>query len=147
MVRAPSSSVQGPDRGKQGPLLFVHYRLLKAGESIAYTGTVSDADGNFLIEKVPFGTYQIEAMACGVPVVQPRAGAFTEVVEDTGGGLLYDPADPENLTSTLRDLLRDPTRATALGEHGRKAVRARYGVDVTARQHIDLYHSLLEAKS
>ena len=36
----------------------------------------------------PKGVSLLEAMACGVPVVQPRRGAFTEIVEKTGGGLL-----------------------------------------------------------
>ena len=39
----------------------------------------------------PKGMFLLEAMASGVPVVQPRRGAFTEVVEKTGGGLLVEP--------------------------------------------------------
>jgi glycosyltransferase involved in cell wall biosynthesis len=38
-----------------------------------------------------FGLYVIESLAAGVPVVQPRLGAFPELVETTGGGVLYDP--------------------------------------------------------
>jgi glycosyltransferase involved in cell wall biosynthesis len=32
--------------------------------------------------------FLLEAMASGVPVVQPRRGGFVEIVEKTGGGLL-----------------------------------------------------------
>ena len=53
------------DRSSTENISFATVALLKAGESIAYTGTVSDADGNFLIEKVPFGTYQIEVSFIG----------------------------------------------------------------------------------
>src|SRR5688572_24632779 len=69
-----------------------------AGE-LSYAGAL-DRDGklNFLrrldVLSVPAtydepkGMFLLEAMASGVPVVQPRRGAFTEVVEKTGGGLL-----------------------------------------------------------
>jgi glycosyltransferase involved in cell wall biosynthesis len=73
-----------------------------------------------------FGTFQLEAMAAGVPVVQPRLGGFPEVVEATGGGVLYEPNTPEALAAALGTLLADPSRARALGRAGREAVLARY---------------------
>ncbi len=45
--------------------------------------------------------FLLEAMACGVPVVQPRRGAFTEIVERTGGGLLVQPDDAESLADGI----------------------------------------------
>ena len=50
----------------------------------------------------PKGMFLLEAMASGVPVVQPRRGAFTEVVEKTGGGLLVAPDDAEALAEGLQ---------------------------------------------
>ncbi|HEX8336781.1 MAG TPA: glycosyltransferase family 4 protein, partial [Pyrinomonadaceae bacterium] len=49
----------------------------------------------------PKGLFLLEAMACGVPVVQPRRGAFTEVVEKTGGGLLVEPDDAGAIAAGL----------------------------------------------
>ena len=49
----------------------------------------------------PKGMFLLEAMASGVPVVQPRRGAFTEIVEKTGGGLLVEPDDPAALADGL----------------------------------------------
>ena len=42
----------------------------------------------------PKGLYVLEALANGVPVVQPRHGSFPELIEATGGGLLVNPDDP-----------------------------------------------------
>src|SRR5207245_5862990 len=52
----------------------------------------------------PKGLYVLEALANGVPVVQPRHGSFPELVEATGGGLLVNPADPHDLARALRQL-------------------------------------------
>ena len=75
-----------------------------------------------------FGLYVIEAMAAGVPVVQPRASAFPEIIEATGGGVLFDltekeHASAENLAFALENLLRNPDEARAIGERGRTAVQ------------------------
>jgi len=72
-----------------------------------------------------FGTFLLEAMAAGVPVVQPRLGGFPEVVESTGGGILYEPNTPQALADALGGLLAEPARVQALGQAGREAVLAR----------------------
>ncbi len=73
-----------------------------------------------------FGLYVLEALACGVPVVQPRHAAFPELLEQLGGGLLYDHTDEDGLVGGLEELLLDPERARRLGATGREAVLARY---------------------
>ena len=57
-----------------------------------------------------FGTFQIEAMACGVPVVQPDAGAFPEIIKATGGGIIYKPNTPKALAKSLKGLLLNPKK-------------------------------------
>ena len=71
----------------------------------------------------PKGLYVLEALANGVPVVQPRHGSFPELVGATGGGLLVNPDDPEDLARGLRQLLEDPARREGLGRTGKEAVR------------------------
>ena len=63
-------------------------------------------------------------MANGIPVVQPRRGAFPEILETTGGGLIVDADDDEALAEGLLTIWRDPDRAAALGA-GRRCRRAR----------------------
>ncbi len=75
-----------------------------------------------------FGLFQIEAMACGVPVVQPRLGAYPEIVEATGGGVIYDDLSPEGLANALYPLLAEPGLAARYGRASRAAVVASYGL-------------------
>ncbi len=56
----------------------------------------------------PKGIFLLEAMANGIPVVQPRRGAFPEVIEKTGGGLIVEPDDAEALAEGLLTVWRDP---------------------------------------
>jgi glycosyltransferase involved in cell wall biosynthesis len=57
------------------------------------------------VYREPKGLFALEAMANGVPVVLPRHGSFPEVLEETGGGLLVEPASAESLAAGLRALL------------------------------------------
>ncbi len=70
-----------------------------------------------------FGLYVIEAQACGVPVVQPRSGAFPELIERTQGGVLCEPDDPVSLAVALEDLLLHREEREQLGAEGRKKTR------------------------
>lgn len=89
-----------------------------------------------------FGLYIVEALSEGVPVVQPRVGGYPEVLERTGGGVLYDPADKDALVKSLETLLLDPDRARALGREGRENVYRDFGVDTMAQGVAKVYESL-----
>ena len=80
-----------------------------------------------------FGLYVLEAMASGVPVVQPASGAFPELIAETGGGVVYSPEQPDALAKALEGALSDPERLKAMGECGMRAVRERFTSDVMAR--------------
>ena len=86
-----------------------------------------------------FGLYVIEALAAGVPAVQPRHGAFPELIEATGGGLLYEPENARALADSIAQLFSDPQRARALGEFGQKAVFERFNVERMAKKTADLF--------
>jgi glycosyltransferase involved in cell wall biosynthesis len=90
-----------------------------------------------------FGAYQVEALAAGVPVVQPNAGCYPEFVEATGGGIIYDPNDSETLAKAIASLLSDPDRLRKLSEQGRKAVLERFSMDNMARDILAVYEEVL----
>lgn len=87
----------------------------------------------------PKGLYLLEAMACGVPVVQPPHGAFPELVARTGGGLLAASDTPADLAASLMELWRDPERARELGRRGRDGVYAHYTVTQMAQSVLAAY--------
>ena len=93
----------------------------------------------------PKGMFLLEAMANGVPVVQPRRGAFTEIVEKTGGGLLVEPDDPESLADELYNLWQDRSRVASLAERAYREVREHYTVGHSASRLLDVYEAVLAA--
>jgi len=66
----------------------------------------------------PKGLYVLEAWANGVPVVQPNRGNFPELLERTGGGVLYEYGATDSQVSQLASLLTDLPRAAELGRRG-----------------------------
>jgi glycosyltransferase involved in cell wall biosynthesis len=90
----------------------------------------------------PKGIFLLEAMANGVPVVQPRRGAFPEIIERTGGGLIVEADDGEALADGLLTIWTDPERAAALGEAGAAGVREHYTVGRMAEEAESVYRSV-----
>jgi glycosyltransferase involved in cell wall biosynthesis len=91
----------------------------------------------------PKGVFLLEAMASGVPVVQPRRGAFTEIVEKTGGGLLVAPNDVAALADGLYELWKDRAKADALGARGFEGVRTHYSIERSTDRQVEVYESLV----
>ena len=91
----------------------------------------------------PKGLFLLEAMAGGIPVVQPRAGAFTEIIETTGGGILVEPGSVEGLAQGILELWRDPERRRPLGSSGYEGVRKHYSAARMAQAALGVYRSIL----
>jgi alpha-maltose-1-phosphate synthase len=90
----------------------------------------------------PLGIVNLEAMACGTAVVASRTGGIPEVVADGDTGLLVPPGEPEPLAAALNTLIRDPDRAAAMGQAGRKRAVAEFGWSAIAAQTAALYAEL-----
>jgi len=142
-------------RAHEAYLADVRARLERAGLSgeFIYHGAVDRAGKVAFLRSLdvlsvpatydePKGVFLLEAMASGVPVVQPRRGAFTEVVEKTGGGMLVAPDDPAALAAGLYQLWRDRELAATLGEQAFRGVRAHYGVAQSADRTLAVYEDI-----
>jgi glycosyltransferase involved in cell wall biosynthesis len=91
----------------------------------------------------PKGIFLLEAMANGVPVVQPRRGAFPEIVEKTGGGLIVDADNPDALVEGLLAIRHDPALAASLGQAGAAGVREHYHAGRMAEAVEAIYRDLI----
>lgn len=75
-----------------------------------------------------FGLYLLEAMAAGVPIVQPATAAFPEIINASGAGTLFQPPTPTALADAWEESLRHPAVMPALGQRGREAVAGEYSL-------------------
>lgn len=87
----------------------------------------------------PKGLYLLEALACGVPAVQPNHGAFPEIINRTGGGLLAKTESGPDVADAIYKLYKDPSRAEALGRNGADGVRRHYTLKHMAQGVLNAY--------
>ena len=96
---------------------------------------------------VAYALYLIEALAAGVPVVAPKSGVLPELLEITGGGVLYEPNDTDALTEAMQSLLLDPKHAQQLGKQGRDQVRKKFNVEQTATELVRIYKKITKSNT
>jgi glycosyltransferase involved in cell wall biosynthesis len=89
------------------------------------------------------GIAALEAWANGRPVVAPNAGAFPELVNDTGAGVLFELGNSKSLAQSILELAENPDLVKELGRHGVEAVRDRYHDALMAQRTAALYGSLV----
>jgi glycosyltransferase involved in cell wall biosynthesis len=134
--------------------------LARAGlaDEFTYHGTVDRAAKvaflrtlNVLSVPAPYdepkGVFLLEAMGTGVPVVQPRRGAFTEIIEQTGGGVLVQPDVVKALAEGLYYVWRDPARAETLGQRGFDGVRQHYSIARSTYRLLSVYETVIAGES
>ena len=120
-----------------------HYRgVLERTEKIAFLQTLDVMSMPATYDE-PKGVSLLEAMACGVPLVQPRRGSFTEIIERTGGGLLVQPDDPRSLADGILRIARDKQLAAELSANGFRRVREHYTAAHMAAKVLEAYESVI----
>jgi len=93
---------------------------------------------------VAYGLYVLEALAMGVPVVEPAIGCFPETIEMTGGGVLYEPNTTEKLADAMAPLLLDPDAARRLGAEGREGLCRTFDIKRTAANLMQIYERIAQ---
>lgn len=131
-------------------------KIKKAGfnDDFYYAGRLSrPAKINFLRQldlfsvpapyQEPKGRYVLEALASGIPVVQPAHGAFPELLARTGGGQLFSVDDSGALTEVLANLLTNHEVRSRLAKEGPEGVTATACADHAAQATMDIYRQIL----
>jgi glycosyltransferase involved in cell wall biosynthesis len=91
----------------------------------------------------PKGISLLEAMAAGAPIVQPKRGAFPEIVEKTAGGVLAQSPDAAGLADALYGLWTTPGLAADLGRRGAEGVSEHYSAARMATRALDVYRAVV----
>ena len=128
------------DAGLEGE--FRYQGVLDRGEKIAFLQGL-DAFSVPSPYAEPKGLYLLEALANGIPCVQPRHGAFPEILERTGGGRLFEPNDAASLAEHLLALASDRDAARALGRRGAEGVRRHHALAHMADRALEVYASVI----
>jgi len=89
-----------------------------------------------------FGLYQLEALASGIPLVQPALGAFPEIAKASGGGVIYHPNTPEALASKWAEVFADPEQLKKMSLNGRKSIEDKFNIKELTSKMIGVYQSL-----
>lgn len=94
-----------------------------------------------------FGLYLLESMASGVPVVQPSLGAFPEIIEKSGGGVVYQPNTPAMLAKAWANTMSEKEKLKKLSIAARAGVEAHFNIHKKSAELVKIYSSILQNQS
>lgn len=124
-----------------------HYRgVLDRGQKLEFLRKLDVLSVPAVYDE-PKGIFLLEAMASGVPVVQPRRGAFAEILERAGGGILVEPDDAASLAEGIFSLRKDPALRAELGRRGAEGVREHYSAARMAARALEVYRGIVQTTS
>jgi glycosyltransferase involved in cell wall biosynthesis len=131
-------------------------KVIKAGlsETVAFFPDFSESQRNNFLDKImllsvpvrngeAFGIYLTEAMAAGVPIVQPALGAFPEIVRKSGGGMVFKNNDAEHLAIALSKLLDNPDKLQELSQKARQSVEETFNIHLLSKEMINIYQNVI----
>ena len=91
-----------------------------------------------------YGLYLLEAMAAGVPVIQPPHAAFPEIIEATGGGVMTAGLSKDDLAESIGSLLEDKTRLKHTADAAVQSVNQSHQSIHMAKRVLEVYQSVLD---
>lgn len=89
------------------------------------------------------GLFILEALANGVPVVQPRHGSFPELIAATGGGILVDAESPDAIAEGISQLMNNRGYREQLGQQGKEAIHREFTDAVMAEATLAVYQKYI----
>jgi len=90
--------------------------------------------------------YQLEAMASGIPTVQPALAAFPEIAKVSGGGVVYEPNNAEALSAKWAEIFSDPERLKQMSVNGRQSIKDKFNLKVLTDKMVDVYVAVTSSK-
>ena len=143
ICRVVGSSHAGGDKGKATPYVDslhssspsnIQFKGFRSGTGIAEEYRSADILCCPSIWQEPFGNVNIEAMACGIPVVASRVGGIPEIASE-GGILLVEPDSAVELADALQRLILDKDLRARIGAEGLASFKRRFTWSAIVRQH------------
>jgi glycosyltransferase involved in cell wall biosynthesis len=153
LAEAVSLMKQPADLRAAGYLPPEHRSYLQRLKKVTYEGSPDRAGKIAFLQSLdvfsmpspyadPKGLSLLEAMANGVPVVQPKRGAFPEIVTATQGGILFEPDTPHALATVLDELAANRDRLRSLSVTAAEGVRNQYSIARMAARTAEIYQSV-----
>ncbi len=117
---------------------FVHYGEVTRSQKIEFLNRLHVFSVPTVYRESK-GLSILEALANGVPVVQPAHGSFPEMVDATGGGILVQPESSDTLAEGILQLYRNSERRKQLGKIGKENVHQNFSDEIIAQQLIQVF--------
>ena len=90
-----------------------------------------------------FGIYLTEAMAAGIPIVQPALGAFPEIIKKSQGGVVFQQNDPEHLAEALSKLLNEPDMLQGMSKKARQSIEVQFNIHALSKKMTNIYQQII----
>lgn len=94
-----------------------------------------------------FGLYQLEALASGIPIVQPMIGAFPEIIDMSNAGVTYTPNTSDQLAKTWATVLSDNDKLNFMSKNGYDAAMSQFNIHHTTKLLVNHYQVHIEKKN
>ncbi len=97
--------------------------------------------------KEAFGMHLLEALASGIPVIQPDHGAYSEIINTTNAGLLFEPNSPQKLATSLREIITNDELYETLKQNCKNGIETQFNSKKQVAELLKIYENSIINKS